>query len=651
MRYPIIFCLLVLLCACSTGEYKGALFLINDNHRFGYIDTVGNIVINPRFPSAGEFSEGLAAARINGIYGYINSLGDFVIQPQFDFATPFYDGAALVYKENKSFYIDKSGKRLFEFPFESAGNFKNNRALVRTFSGKLGIINKEGHLIIDTAFRYIGKFINGHAVVTGFNDNPYADEEKKINEKFESGIVDSLGRFVVPYGRYRSIDGFDGQYFEAVIPRKHDENATDQTVITDISGKIYLSDEKDDNCSFSGVPKFGLVKMSLYKNWLKEEDETSWSSDKAYDGFMSLSGKLVINDTTYSVANDFHEGFSFIIKEDFQRLVIDTTGNLFFKDFEDVLGEGFKNGKAFVSIDGKWGLIDRNFHFIIKPKFDQIDPVGIMNDIFFFSTKDDNTESEYDVIYGIGSVKDDVVLNPMMQNFDRAGFKNGLLNCVIDNRTAYVNRKGEIVWHKSENELGQSELDIDFMNRGYFYAYSEPVGHAGGFGGSGNIPNSISKPDNLEVDSLTIIVRPVRRDTLFHEYEAEEVLIVNGSNKKIQFYAQDSRLYMKVQALSKEGIWKDIEYLPSSWCGNSYHTLILNEKKFWSFLTPKYHGDFKTKLRIELKYLDPDSKEESRYDKKEFIVYSNEYEGSVNPGQFWRKQEYFPQGIMDPYYD
>lgn len=35
--------------------------------------------------------------------------------------------------------------------------------------------------------------------------------------------------------------------------------------------------------------------------------------------------------------------------------------------------------------------------------------------------------------------------------------------------------------------------------------------------------------------------------------------------------------------------------------------------------------------------------------KKELILYSNEFEGSINPGQFWRKQDHFSWGIMDPY--
>jgi hypothetical protein len=102
---------------------------------------------------------------------------------------------------------------------------------------------------------------------------------------------------------------------------------------------------------------------------------------------------------------------------------------------------------------------------------------------------------------------------------------------------------------------------------------------------------------------------------------------------------------------NEKGIWKDIEYLPSSWCGNSYHTLTLEKMNYWAFTTPKYEGEIKTKLRIELKYLDPKEKSGKRRNRKEMTIYSNEFEGSINPGQFWNKQPYYPNGIMDPYYD
>jgi len=50
-----------------------------------------------------------------------------------------------------------------------------------------------------------------------------------------------------------------------------------------------------------------------------------------------------------------------------------------------------------------------------------------------------------------------------------------------------------------------------------------------------------------------------------------------------------------------------------------------------------------------MNYIDPGDHSKRRRGRKEVTVYSNEYSGSVNPAQFWRKPEYIPAGIMDPY--
>ena len=137
------------------------------------------------------------------------------------------------------------------------------------------------------------------------------------------------------------------------------------------------------------------------------------------------------------------------------------------------------------------------------------------------------------------------------------------------------------------------------------------------------------------------------------------VYVVNATSDTIHFNAQDSRLYMKMQASDRKGAWRDIEYLPSSWCGNSYHSVDLPVNHYWTFVAPIYEGSFSTKLRIELTYVDPSDKldvnERGRFldhayrDKRELKVYSNEFEGTINPAQFWRWPGYHATGIMDPY--
>ena len=130
------------------------------------------------------------------------------------------------------------------------------------------------------------------------------------------------------------------------------------------------------------------------------------------------------------------------------------------------------------------------------------------------------------------------------------------------------------------------------------------------------------------------------------QHGQESILFISNTTiDTVKFNAQDSRLYMKLQAQNSKGEWKDIEYLPSSWCGNSYHEIELEPNAFWKFTVPNYKGEFQTKIRAELRYIDNDNL------KTEKVVYSNIINGSINPGQFWNKRTYYPNGLMDPYND
>jgi len=657
MKHLIIFLITITFSVCHGQTTDKHLFQIYENGKIGFIDSTGKVVIKPIFRSAGEFSEGLAGVRINGTYGYIDVTGNFVIQAQFDYASNFNEGLAVVYKDGKPFFINKQGQKPFVVNFPAVSGFENGRAKVQTATKKTGFIDKYGKLIIDTVFRKINYFINGYAVVEGLNHNIKGDRSEGTKKKFEIGIIDTLGHFIIPYGKYEEINNFEDGYFRAEIPAEPwdtIEGYSARTVFLDINGHSIVERDHNNSSWIDGNMHCGLAKMNLYKYWLPEEKGDSYTSENSYEGFINIKGEIAINDTSFKSVKDFSDNRAFVEDENINYFIIDTHGKIISKEkFTRIVGEGFKNGYAFVEKKKKYGLLDTNANFIIEPKFEDIDDIGVVDNYFFFAETNTDEKSNYDKLYGIAKIDGSIVLKATMQQFDRSGFQYGLLKCMLDNKLTYINNKAEIVWQASDNKLKQlTNLNIDFMNRGYFYAYSKPnKKDTGGFGKSANLPKPISKSDNFPSNILSIIVRKDLEVTIYGMYKGITVFVTNNTKNEICFNAQDSRLYMKVQALNINGEWKNIEYLPSSWCGNSYHTLTLEPNYFWSFATPIYEGDFKTKLRIELKYIDPSDKSDNRRDRKEITIYSNEYEGSINPGQFWRKETYYPNGIMDPYND
>ena len=189
-------------------------------------------------------------------------------------------------------------------------------------------------------------------------------------------------------------------------------------------------------------------------------------------------------------------------------------------------------------------------------------------------------------------------------------------------------------------------LNIDYMTRGFFYAYSSPGKEAalpGGWAVSDNIPKKIHDNNRFPPNALSVIVDTGENAVFERKYYGHTVYITNREADTAVFDAQDSRLYMKVQALNSDGKWLDIDYLPASRCGNSYHTVALQPDHYWSFVMPAYHGEMETSIRLLLSFPGDRGTKENK------MIFSNIIRGGINPGQFSNKREYTPNGIMDPY--
>ena len=97
------------------------LILFQEDGLYGYMDTMGNIIIKPQFLIADDFQGDMAKVAIakDGflrhsdvgqyyLYGYIDITGDLVIPYQYIYADAFRDGYACVQDEKyEYFYIDR----------------------------------------------------------------------------------------------------------------------------------------------------------------------------------------------------------------------------------------------------------------------------------------------------------------------------------------------------------------------------------------------------------------------------------------------------------------------------------------------------------------------------------------------------------------
>lgn len=180
---------------------------------------------------------------------------------------------------------------------------------------------------------------------------------------------------------------------------------------------------------------------------------------------------------------------------------------------------------------------------------------------------------------------------------------------------------------------GFEVLDVNYKVRANKLAADGDV-ESNGWYASKNIPQEGASKHigdslflKLDEDEFTLIE---------NRYVANKLYLVNNSDSSKCFHAQDSRLNIVMQAKNIFGFWQDIETLPDSWCGNSYHEICLEKGMFWEFESLQFKGRHRTKLRYVL-----------MNDMHELI--SNEINGYVNTGQFFEFLRYTPSSLMDPY--
>ncbi len=237
----------------------------HESGAWGYIDTSGRFVIEPRFESfprgyIHSFREGWARVEVGSRTGYIDRSGEFVIPPEFAAAWDFHDGMARVVLEGPCWYpaengpcggrataprgtlrpgsleaevppcrftyVDRAGAVLSVEGFEEAADFSEGRAAVQV-EGLWGYIDRSGSLIIDPQFRLAGPFSDGRARVAPAEGEflyGYVDERGEIRidprfqyaDDFREGRAavlgrDGLWRYLNPQGA----DAFPGRYRKA----------------------------------------------------------------------------------------------------------------------------------------------------------------------------------------------------------------------------------------------------------------------------------------------------------------------------------------------------------------------------------------------------------------------------------------------------
>jgi hypothetical protein len=146
---------------------------VEKDMKCGFIDYEGREIVKIIWDDTdSSLNRGLCWVRKGDKFGYIDHLGTVVINPQFEmakdcqFVGESYEDrkyAAIVKKDGKYGFIDEKGEYIFKPSFEDARIFwsadyeqQKRYAPVKAF-GKWGFIDSKGHFIVDFQFDDVGR--------------------------------------------------------------------------------------------------------------------------------------------------------------------------------------------------------------------------------------------------------------------------------------------------------------------------------------------------------------------------------------------------------------------------------------------------------------------------------------------------------------
>lgn len=171
---------------CST---KDELAIINENGKYGALESNGNVVVKPVYDELSNFDDAknknirvnhphvinlhwlhnyygneYAIAEYNGKYGVVNKKNEMVVKPIYDSISKLFNGYSVIKLDDKFGYLDNEFKVVQKPIFKNAREFLGNVAFVQSNAdSKWGCITKEMELKIDDEYDEIHNLYNGFA--------------------------------------------------------------------------------------------------------------------------------------------------------------------------------------------------------------------------------------------------------------------------------------------------------------------------------------------------------------------------------------------------------------------------------------------------------------------------------------------------------
>lgn len=162
-----------------TAFHEG-LAAFKDDGYWGFVDTSGSFVVEPRYDDVDPFSGGMAKVFGEGKWGFVNREGEEVIPLEYASVNNFHEGLALVKTDSAMFYINKENEPVIHLHnYEEAGSFHGGIAMI-VKDGERGYIDTKGNIVITPDYNYQAHFHEGLTKVNIDNGWGYLDAKGKL---------------------------------------------------------------------------------------------------------------------------------------------------------------------------------------------------------------------------------------------------------------------------------------------------------------------------------------------------------------------------------------------------------------------------------------------------------------------------------------
>jgi hypothetical protein len=334
--------------------FRQSAYLICEDCEWGYIDTLGSVVIAPQYTFARDFVNGTAMVGCSGKWGMLNSFGKKLIACKYDgidYLENTNNKIVKIYLNSPKYgLIDTLGELKVSAVYDEIGSFAEDRLSVKR-NGVWGYVNRDGIEVIPCRFKEVRNFHDGLAAVKigrfwGFIDK---NGDIEIETKYKHcGDFSEAISWVAEDDGVRFIDENGGVVITGFFEKGFDFKHGVARVVT--NGKYGLIDKTG---SYVLRPRYGDI-SEFNRHGLAV---VRYGKDKVRYGVINTEG-IKVTRSDYLKIEAYREGLA-VVKDKGGYGFIDTLGRLTIPCIYSK-ASGFNEGLAAVSVQGNCGYIKKN---------------------------------------------------------------------------------------------------------------------------------------------------------------------------------------------------------------------------------------------------------------------------------------------------